>query len=72
MPIYEYKCKSCGKIFDALVSVNDSDKKIKCEHCGSKKTAKLISGFAVKSEGRIVSSSGSCGTCSSGNCNTCK
>ncbi|MBI4744106.1 MAG: zinc ribbon domain-containing protein [Actinobacteria bacterium] len=72
MPVYEYKCKACGKVFDVLTSFNNLDKKAACEFCGSKRTVKLISGFAFKSEGKMSSSSKSCTTCSATSCSTCK
>ena len=44
MPLYEYRCQSCGKRFEALVH---SGQKAACAHCGGKKLEKLISAFAV-------------------------
>lgn len=45
MPLYDFRCKKCDRVFDKLCSFADS-KKVKCE-CGSKKVEKLISSFAV-------------------------
>ena len=34
MPVYEYKCKKCGNIFEVIATIKD--KKIKaCTKCGS-------------------------------------
>ena len=41
MPIYEYECKKCGRITEALQGFNDPPLK-KCEHCKGK-LEKLIS-----------------------------
>ena len=34
MPIYSYKCKSCGEVFDKLV-IAGGNGKVKCEECKS-------------------------------------
>lgn len=33
MPIYEYKCKECGFIFEAFVSFEDYKKPQTCPNC---------------------------------------
>lgn len=43
MPLYEYKCKSCGFQFEELVK-KDSDS-VKCSKCGAE-AAKMISRFS--------------------------
>ena len=48
MPIYEYICNDCGRLFDKLVS-SSSTSKLACPHCGSKKTAKQLSTINVGS-----------------------
>ena len=47
MPLYEYQCKKCGKKFEALVSLRNSDDPVKCPHCDSEKTDKLLSTFSA-------------------------
>lgn len=47
MPIYEYKCRKCGKEFELLV-MGDGTKPA-CEHCGSSSVDKQFSAFAVGS-----------------------
>lgn len=45
MPIYEYKCRKCGKDFELLVFGEGNQ--AACEHCGSKTVEKQFSSFAV-------------------------
>ncbi len=48
MPLYEYRCSACRKKFSMKLSVADMEKsKPKCPKCGSRKTEKLITGFAA-------------------------
>ena len=50
MPIYEYTCKSCEKPFEKLVrSANEADAGVACPACGSKRTERAMSVFAVSS-----------------------
>jgi putative FmdB family regulatory protein len=42
MPIYEYECKKCGRITEALQGFNDPPIK-KCKYCKTGKLEKLIS-----------------------------
>jgi putative FmdB family regulatory protein len=54
MPIYEYKCKTCGRLTSNLV--RDAAKEVApaCSHCGGK-TARALSRFAHhKSESRVM------------------
>jgi len=60
MPIYEYKCKTCGCDFEKLVAVSSEDQ-INCPQCASDKIAKKIS--------MIASGKSGCGTtCASTSC----
>jgi putative FmdB family regulatory protein len=48
MPIYEYQCKACRKDFDHLAkSMSLADADVPCPTCGSKKTHRKMSVFAV-------------------------
>ncbi|NLW30118.1 MAG: zinc ribbon domain-containing protein [Fibrobacter sp.] len=44
MPIYEYKCKECGKEFEELVPIG-IDKNPSCPSCSSENTEKKFSIF---------------------------
>jgi putative FmdB family regulatory protein len=52
MPIYEYACKSCGHVFDALQKMND-DALTDCPDCGERELKKLLSApnFRLKGSG---------------------
>jgi putative FmdB family regulatory protein len=67
VPIYEYTCQSCKGKFEQLVRSMSAagEQEVKCPECGSVKTARSLSVFAVNSA--TGSSSGSdapmCGRC---------
>jgi len=70
MPIYEYRCKACGKKFEKLVR---GQEKVTCPQCGKGKLDKLFSVFGVKSGDSFTPSSGSsCTSCSASSCEGCK
>jgi len=50
MPLYEYRCQECGHEFEELVPFSAADD-VACEKCGSKRTERLVSGFACASGG---------------------
>lgn len=35
MPLYEYYCARCDRVFEALRSLRDSDEPVPCPDCGS-------------------------------------
>lgn len=47
MPLYDFECKKCKKLFDDMFSTYnhylDAKPKMKCPHCKSKRIEKLIS-----------------------------
>lgn len=47
MPIYEFRCRACRKRTSVFVRTVTSVKTPACEHCGSKKTARMFSRVAV-------------------------
>lgn len=66
MPIYEYTCQTCKKSFEKLVRSMSASEKIACPACGSEKTERALSVFAVgadgaKSSGGDVPMCGRCG-----------
>jgi putative FmdB family regulatory protein len=59
MPIYEYRCRKCGEVFERYMKVNESGESLTCPYCGEKKPEKILSSFS-SSKGSESSS------CSSG------
>ena len=62
MPIYEYRCRRCEKVFEKFQRIGEGGEKLACPYCGEKKPKKMISSFS-SSKGEISTSS--CGTHSS-------
>ena len=52
MPIYDYKCATCGKRFQLVRKITD-DSSPACTMCGSEETEKVISpsAFVLKGSG---------------------
>jgi len=59
MPLYEYKCRSCGHVFDVIHRMSEDAKDVPCPKCGTKDPAKQMS--AVSSFSGGTASGGSCG-----------
>lgn len=45
MPLYEYRCEECEKVFDAIVSVSERDETT-CPECGEP-AERQLSGFSI-------------------------
>lgn len=61
MPIYEFRCKNCEKIFEALCFTKEDEEEVKCLYCGSREVKREYSTFAT-SWGRSFGYGGSsCG-----------
>lgn len=74
MPLFEYKCRSCGAVAEQLVR-SASDKPGPCPECGGRKLEKQLSSFSAavssgSSESLPPCASGACGTssCATGSC----
>jgi len=68
MPIYEFRCKDCGEVFEELILGKEE---VKCKKCGSSKVEKLMSAPAFKCDGSFKGSGGKCSGCSGGSCSSC-
>ena len=57
MPLYEYRCKDCGKISEFLVIRTDETLVPQCKRCKSKKMSRILSRVRVvrSEESRIES-----------------
>lgn len=81
MPIYEYECLECGRVFEEFQSFSDKPVS-QCPFCKGK-VKRLISrnvGLVFKGSGfystdyrgsRSSGSTSSCSSCSSSSCSTC-
>jgi putative FmdB family regulatory protein len=49
MPIYEYKCRACGTVTEALVSSSRREEAIACRACGGRDLQKMLSAPAAVS-----------------------
>nr|HDM99601.1 zinc ribbon domain-containing protein [Deltaproteobacteria bacterium] len=65
MPIYEYKCEKCNKIFESFVLSSRDKMGIKCPECGSKEVGKMLSSFSSVSTGPVSCSPGGASSCGS-------
>jgi len=45
MPVFEYRCRSCGKSFSQLVGMTSDTSLDPCPHCGSQESDKKVSRF---------------------------
>lgn len=50
MPIYEYRCKKCGKQFEYMQRMSEGPKR-KCEDCGALALERLISNTSFQLKG---------------------
>ena len=66
MPVYEYRCRGCGKAFERLVFGQTA---VTCPACESADVARMLSLFGVKSGSSFAGSvgGGGCG-CGAGGC----
>ncbi|SHM02937.1 putative regulatory protein, FmdB family [Caldanaerovirga acetigignens] len=62
MPIYEYRCNSCGYKFEALRKFEERDNPIECPTCKSSDTRREMSAFGTAKGSGSISSSGTCGS----------
>ena len=47
MPIYEYRCQTCGNKFEKIRRMVDADNELECPDCRSKAVKRLQSAFAM-------------------------
>jgi len=66
MPIFDYKCKKCGKKVELIVLSSSEKGELKCPHCGSADIEKMFSSFNVGGPRDAGGSSGS--SCPTGTC----
>ena len=47
MPIYEYQCKTCGRINSILILKTDEEKDARCARCRGDRLVRVLSRFAL-------------------------
>ena len=50
MPIYEYYCEKCDKVFDSLQAISRSDQPVDCPKCGRSSDRIMPTTFATMSK----------------------
>ncbi len=60
MPIYDFRCQNCGRIFESLM--RDTGKVVCCPDCGSQKTEKLVSASYMVKAGSRAAGTTCCGS----------
>jgi len=72
MPIYEYKCDTCGTGYEQIRRMAEADTGLECPSCQSHEVNRQLSSFATGSgtPDRAPMPSGGCGmgACGSGGC----
>lgn len=63
MPMYEYRCESCGDTYEKLRRMEDADHDLKCPSCGSTDVLRQVSAFATSLS---TDSGAACGPSSGG------
>jgi len=61
MPIYEYRCLTCGKVFEEIVA-NNKVNRLPCPECKSQQTEKLISRLGGINTGKSNKHFACCGS----------
>lgn len=46
MPLYEFRCRSCGERFEQLVRGEDRNQPVVCPRCQAAETERVFSAFA--------------------------
>ena len=55
MPIYEFKCRDCGRLSSVFTKSIGAPYDARCQHCGSPNLERAVSGFAYhRSEQAIL------------------
>jgi len=49
MPLYEFRCKKCGNIFEQLILSSDEEDSLVCPSCGEREICRLMSSFSCGS-----------------------
>jgi len=47
MPLYQYRCRKCGKTFELLRRMQEADRDLKCPECQAEDIERQLSTFAT-------------------------
>lgn len=50
MPLYEYKCQSCGHEFELLVKIDTNEKELSCPKCEKRDLRRKLSLFRSRAK----------------------
>ena len=64
MPLYEYRCRSCGERFEILQRMGEDGSRLACPRCGEPRPERVLSTFA--STGGTREAAASAGGCCRG------
>jgi putative FmdB family regulatory protein len=71
MPIYEFRCLQCGKVFELLkMKKEDESLKMQCPKCSSPDVERVLSTINVGTSARGSKAKSTVKSCSSGSCST--
>ena len=71
MPIYEFRCMKCGKVFELLkLKKEDDAMKMKCPKCSSPEIERVLSTINIGASVRGSGTKTTVKSCSSGSCAT--
>ncbi len=45
MPVYAYRCRKCGELFESLRTMSSDDSEVECPECGSTNPRRVPSSF---------------------------
>ncbi|HLC15050.1 MAG TPA: zinc ribbon domain-containing protein [Thermodesulfovibrionia bacterium] len=51
MPLYEYACNHCGKVFILLQTIGTTESDTSCSYCGSSDVKRKVSMFSSSTSG---------------------
>ena len=69
MPVFEYRCRTCGHLFEKLMF--SSSASVSCPECGGGEVEKRPSTFGMSGVERQTRSAAACSSCSAGSCSSC-
>ncbi|MDH4270351.1 MAG: zinc ribbon domain-containing protein [Candidatus Aminicenantes bacterium] len=61
MPLYEYRCRDCGRVTEVLVRSQSPETDVRCPGCGGNNLLKIVSQPAVISVSPSLAAETCCG-----------